>query len=342
MALKLTWSNLNVVPTSTRIYRKDVDFDSSSLPAPLVTLSNGETSWIDPDAVEGNTYYYILGSKTDADEVFTASQKILVADNRGVGPSVLKYGDTQLGYYGEILSADFVNSSNVLAVAASTAGLPGTLVQPTWHKFVRNNKIIYVPDQPFGSATWQYLYLAGFVYGVDANGPAGYISTGLTPTNQNRIVEFKGQKYRVRLMRGWSDGPQSDVMNWSKGGNMDTLTEATDNEFSDFIYSMCAFVALKQRTPNWNNFSIDKWVYTPLSSYDSGTINNWALQFRCVVQERLNDGSVLNRGVRSLTYGQNVGNPSTRANMTAISNSVVNQTLIWIPVLELVEQTVTL
>ncbi|AFQ96615.1 putative virion structural protein [Erwinia phage phiEaH2] len=345
MSLKLSWNNPNVVPTRVRIYRKDTDFDSSTLPAPLVELTNGETTWIDPTAVDGNSYYYVLGSKTDTDEVFTASQKILVADNRGVGSSTILHGDASLGYMDSILSVDFVNSSTILAAALNASGLPVALVQPTWHKFIRNNKIIYVPDQQFGTASFPNLYRAGFVYGTDSVGPEGYPTAGLAaPVNQLRIIEFKGQKYKIRLMRGWSDGVITDVNNWASTGqsNMDLVPEAQNNEYSDLIYSLAKFVPLKQRTPNWLNLSVDPWLGAPLSSYDSATINSWRATFRVLCQERRANGNIFTRSMRECTLNQNQGSPNSKANLTYVFLGDVNQATIWIPVLELVEQTATL
>jgi len=346
MSLKLVWTNPNLVATRVRIYRKDTDFDSSSLPAPSVELTNGETSWIDESAVDGNTYYYVLGSKTDNDEVFTASQKILVADNRGIGPSVLKYGDASIGYFGEVLAADFVNSSVIMAAAASTSGLSVPVIQPTWYKFIRNNKIIYVPDQFFSTgAAFASLYNAGFVYGVDGPGPTGYPTVGLSgPVNQLRTFDFQGQRYKIRMMRGWSDGPITDVANYvtTNTGNHDTVPEAVPNEYNDFLYALCKFVPLKQRTENYNNQSPDKWLATPISTYDNGTYNSWLAQFRIGVQERAANGNVLTRGQRAITLNANQGSPSTKANLSAINYGAAAVANMWVPVLELVEQTVTL
>lgn len=340
MSLKLTWTNLNVVPTRVRIYRKDTDFDSSSLPAPLVELTNGETSWIDTTAQDGSTYYYVLGSKTDNDEVFTASQRILVADNRGIGSSIIQYGDSSLGFMDEILSADFVNNSTILAAALTTNGLPSALVQPTWYKFIRNNKIIYVPDRVFGVASYMSLYNAGFVFGVDG---VGVTPPSATPVNQLRTFDFKGQKYKIRLMRGWGDGSILDLDKWAgTDANHDAMAIAEANEYNDFLYSMCKFVPLKQRTPNWNNLSPDGWLYSPVSSYDASTINSWRLTYRVVCQERKSNGLVCLRGLRECTPNQNAGNPTSKGNLTAIyagNNTVTNN---WVPVLELVEQTVAL
>ncbi len=40
----------------------------------------------------------------------------------------------------------------------------------------------------------QVVYHAGFAYGIDATGPDGINLAGLTPTNQLRVIDFKGQK----------------------------------------------------------------------------------------------------------------------------------------------------
>lgn len=338
MSLKLSWMNPNTAATAIRIYRKDTTFDSSSLPTPLAEIGPLETSYIDTTAIEGNTYYYAIGTVNAVDEVFTATQKIVATDNRGAGPNVLIGGDSVLGYYGSLLVEDFVNNSVILAAAATLTGLPTALVSPNWHKFVRNGKILYIPDTYFGDTTWQNLYHAGFVYGVDANGPDGYVATGVTPTKQLRTFELKGQKYKIRLMRGWSDGPETDIGKYNGvAGNHDSLVAAKDNEYNDLVYGLCKFTPLLQRTPNFLNLEWDKFAGLPTTDWNStASQQNRIASSRFVCQERWPSGSVLSRGQREVTWGQ-YASPHTRAHVSNISASAATQNLYWWPVIELVD-----
>ncbi|QOC54611.1 putative virion structural protein [Salmonella phage pSal-SNUABM-04] len=344
MALRLKWDNPNVVTTKTTIYRGDAPLDNANLPAPLVTLEAGINEWVDNDAKFGNTYYYILGSKTAVDEVLTPNQKILVADNRGVGGSTLILGDDSLGYYGQVLSSDFVNSTHILAAAATTSGLPGSTVTPVWNKFIRKGKIIYVPDRTFGSAAWTQLYQAGLVYGVDANGPADATLTGLTLVNQNRVIDFKGSKYKIRCLRGITDRPLTlDIWNAQKA-NQEQLAVAEDNEFNDLVYPLMWPVPLKyQRLPNIAEDAPDAFLGTPWNAYDSTTANNLTLTNRILCQERIPNANaaasgVCTRGVRSAVYGANPA-PYSADYLSAMQYNAGNMGCIWMPVLELVEDT---
>ncbi|ANZ50592.1 putative virion structural protein [Erwinia phage vB_EamM_Stratton] len=338
MSLKLTWANPNTAATAIRIYRKDTTFDSSSLPAPLAEIGPLETTYTDTTAVEGNTYYYIIGTVNAIDEVFTPTQKITVSDNRGVGPGVLLGGNGVLGYFGTVAPEDFINSSSILAQAASVTGIPSTLISPTWHKFIRNGKILYVPDTFFGTSDWRYLYQAGFVYGVDGNGPPGFVSTGVTLTNQLRVVVFKGQRYKIRLLRGWSDGPETDIINFNGAvSNHDNLANTPDNEYNDLVYALCKFTPYKQRVPNFANLEWDKLIGLPTTDWSSsGSQANQINTYRFVCQERWPSGSVLNRGQREVTWGQNAS-PHRRDHVSQIAASIVTQSLYWLPVLELID-----
>ncbi len=344
MALRLKWDNPNVVTTKTTIYRGDAPLDNANLPAPLVTLAAGITEWVDNDAMFGNTYYYILGSKTDVDEVLTPNQKILVADNRGIGPSTLMLGDDSLGFFGQVLSSDFVNSTHILAAAATTSGLPGGTVTPSWNKFIRKGKIIYVPDRTFGVCQWSSIYQAGLVYGVDANGPADAVLAGLTLTNQNRVIDFKGYKYKVRLLRGITDRPLTlDLWNAQKS-NQEQLTVAEDNEFNDLFYPLVWPVPLKyQRLPNIFDDAPDLFLGAPWNSYDSTTAGNLTLTNRIWCQERApNANSAASasvvRGVRVAVYGGTTY-PYTADYISAMAYNAGNLSCFWFPVLELVEDT---
>lgn len=338
MSLKLQWNNKNVVPTHVLIYRGDAALDSSSLPLPLVTLTNGETEWVDATAQFGKTYFYILGTKTDTDLVLTPNQKITVADNRGAGPSALLVGDDNLGYYGTVSSADFFNSGHLIAVAKKLTGIPTALVQPMWHKFVRKGKIIYLPDASFGMATWNNLYAAGLVYGVDGPLGQGAVQGGTVPVNQLCVMTLNGENYKPRLMRGWSDGVLNNQIVPEAPGYHDTAPNTENNEWNDLVYPLFFLVPLLQRMENVGVASWDTIVGAPTTNTTSFA-SMYAAQDtgRCLCQERGISDNPLNRGVRSVVWGQTSPVPHTRNDLSIFATNALNDTRRWWPVIELVD-----
>lgn len=333
MALKLSWKNPNTVPNSIVIYRGDAPLNPSSLPTPLVELKGGELSWIDQTAVFERTYYYILGVKTDNDLILTPNQKVVVADSRGVGPSTLVFGNDALGYYGSVNQGDFLSNLDIVAAGAKQTGLPTTPVQITWHKFAREGKVLYVPNKIFGVVKWVDLYNAGFVFGVDdVKHDETTPMAGLTPTNQLRIIEFKGQRYKVRLMRAWGDGKDGEIADWG-AGNTESLN-IPRNEFSDLIYSICEFVPGKQRIPNAADYTWSSMVGAELPYYNppTGQETGWIL-----CQERKSDnGYVMTRGERSWNSSATVSHHVSH--LTKQTPKPHDSPFGWIPVLELVQE----
>lgn len=119
------------------------------------------------------------------------------------GPSVLKAGTSQLGYYGTVSSAEMLKGSDPAALIGLTAG---TEINPTtdWLKFAYQGKTLFIPKMPQRSGvTWEQIYACGAVYGVDGNGrvPAN------PAVNQNKIVTIGADKFRVRLFQGADNDP---------------------------------------------------------------------------------------------------------------------------------------
>lgn len=60
MGNKLSWVNNNAQATNVEIYRSLTALDTANLTNPLVTLTNGETTWEDTGVIYGATYYYVI------------------------------------------------------------------------------------------------------------------------------------------------------------------------------------------------------------------------------------------------------------------------------------------
>lgn len=372
MSIKLTWKNPNQVPVTQTLYRSTTQMVVSALPAPLASFTEGETSYVDTTAVDKQTYYYMMAVTDGTNTLYSIQTQITAEDRRGVGPNTITVGTEDLGYYGKIDAGKFISSSHVMSAAKTQAGITNNGVIPAWFKFSRHGKIIYVPDRAFGFASWLALYNAGLVYGRDDAGPAAMIG-GLTPVNQDVYVEFAGDKYRVRLMRGFYDKatdlnaavtatdfagiPAGPVTSAYASApvlfNMDTIEATTpENEYNDMLMSVVYGCPLKKRFPTVNNGANS--AYMGLVVSDGYTSNpslpallEAANKGRMLCQERVAGASavnanVLDRGVMKVAYNANsdYGNYDP---VTSYLNNVAldagNSTYIklWVPVLELIE-----
>lgn len=313
MNLKLKWTNPNVVATSVKIYRSTTQIDRANLGTALVTLTAGETEWIDTTAVRGTTYYYVWETTTATDRSVSQNQKIVAGSRRGPGPQSLLQGDMELGYFGEMLGAEML-STNELRAAVGMA--IGAVIVPsvTWHKYARKGKVLIVPKQALVSGvTWLQLYNLGLVYGTDDNGKGTFLPT---PTvNQKRTVKIGPDTFIVRLMSGYSD-VVTDVPPAAE--NTAEPNDAFLCEWEDLIYPLFQYVPNKQRLINTANYT------AALMGFNSN--------YYCHVQER---GSSTNNIVR----GSNVAgrqNVSNRGNVPSTQTATVS----WWPVLELIDTAV--
>lgn len=194
MQVKLVWANRNSLTVQTKIYRNETYTDSSALGAPIATLPGTTLEWIDPTAVIGKTYWYTLGTVYESTEVFTKPVTVSVRYDNGPGPNTLEYGNSELGYFGRLEAVNFFTTQEVAEPFALTPA--STNLLPTWDKWIRRGKIIYVPRGRLSSGSWQTLYAKGLIFGTDGPG-----CTWATPqVNQTASVSKGFYSYRVRNM----------------------------------------------------------------------------------------------------------------------------------------------
>ena len=128
-----------------------------------------------------------------------------IVPNNGPGPALLKDGDQTLGYFGEVDNADFVTIEQIeaqalvsLIGAAANRGL-----SKLWVKYVVDGKILYIPKRVQRTGiSWDNLYAAGFVYGVNGAGTYPGLPTGAV--NQLRTISLtdingKVWNFKIRL-----------------------------------------------------------------------------------------------------------------------------------------------
>lgn len=315
MNLKLKWTNNNLIAHTIEIYRGSAPLDRANLTGLMATLTNGESEWTDTTAVRGNTYYYVFKTTAGNDAVISNNYKIIAVPRRGSGPQVLQYGDYEYGYFGALTALEFLGTGNIRSQVGMTAGTVVTNA-PTWHKYARKGKILYVPNKALANyISWDQLYTAGLVFGVDGPGLGSFLPA--TPVNQLRTVTKGIDTYIVRLMTGYNDD-RTDVPLTTE--NTDDPADGRLCEWNDLIYPLLKYVPNGQRIVNvWN------YIYNDM---------NLASVFNSIVQERASATQNVSRGLNAA---------SSRSAVSArkiIASNTGTSTYGWWPVLELVEDLV--
>jgi len=283
MAFKLSWKNDNPAGSVIKIYRSTTMMKLDSLPTALATLSNGETSWTDNTVVLNTTYYYLLTVTVNGRTVAGPQKSITIKNRRGIGPSdFINWGDSDdLAYLGGTPYAEQFTYNAFPAGFRALTGFSGD--SPiNFVKYLHRGRVLYLAATAGGrilgrKVSWDSIYNAGLVYGVDGPGPDGGRGT-LAPVDQGGLFDWQGDTYRMRLLTGLSDLGQSPAM---------TLPDEINNaqhdalpygrcEYNDLIYPSCEWVPVKQRVPNWVN--------NPLSSVFNNTATWAGTGFLC--QER--------------------------------------------------------
>jgi hypothetical protein len=314
---KLTWTNPNgATPITVNIYRGTSAIDRANLTGLLVSLTAGETTYTDSTALRGTTYYYVFETISATDRTVSPNYQIVTVPRRGAGPNTLKAGDYNYGYFGSIASASFIN---INALRTAVNFLSGTVqnVSPKWHKFARNGKVIYVPEQvPVLGVSWAGLYAAGLVFGSNDNGPYNANAGNVL---QNAQVTIGADTYRVRLMRGYND----DYNAFPPSGALAEPTETFTCEYDDFLYPISVWVPTVQRMANQANNTL------ALMGFGS-TITNYGI----LMQEKITNAASVTPVVRGS------GITATRDGLTRrniIANNISSVSPVWWPVLELIE-----
>lgn len=331
MSFTLRWKNPNVIATVVNIYRDTKDISVTALPAPIATLSNGETEWRDTTAVPGSVYWYLMTVTANGKTVATASQKYTIEVKRGIGPMTIIAGDDRLGFMGGVPYDEQWQPTQM--PPSWQAMYPSLLTdRVALNKFIRNGKILYLLSnsaQFFGQQNWATLYQAGLVYGTDDFGPVGGHGT-LPDTLQDAKIYHNGDVYRMRIMRGLTEEGQSQAFAFDSALHLkehDAVSALTGfNEFNDLMYTMVQEVPVKQRWPNWNQLGASLLGAGGVAS-NSVLINGGVL---CQEHDTATD-KILQRGL-FLTSAMTATSAIQRINYTTPS-----QQGRYFPVFELVE-----
>lgn len=262
MAFTLRWKNENPAGSIVKIYRGTSALNLLALPVPLVTLSNGEESWIDPTVTLNSTYYYLLTVTVGGRTVAGPQRTITIKNRRGIGAvEFLNQGDTDdLAYLGQ---PGFVEQFTYDAFPAGFRAMTGLSggSQIVLNKYFHRGRVLYMfPNGgKFYNAkyTWNDIYNAGLVYGVDGFGPEGGHGT-LAGVDQGGLFDWQGDTYRMRILRGLTDIDASPVMTLDPAlnGVAHGTTKLGRCEYNDLVYPVSVWTPEQQRIPNWFAFEV--------------------------------------------------------------------------------------
>lgn len=120
-----------------------------------------------------------------------ANNEIWWQKNTVPGPSSLIGGNSQAGFYGEVPTSEFITGDELARMIGLTAGTSQFSNEP-WLKFSYLGKTEFIAKKTFRhSISWDNLNDANAVFG-------------------NRTIDIGGKTYKIRLMKGKTEGKQND------------------------------------------------------------------------------------------------------------------------------------
>lgn len=115
----------------------------------------------------------------------------------GPGPTELIGGNEEAGFFGEVPSTQFITGDELARRIGLKAGTSQFSNEP-WLKFSYLGGIEFIAKKPFRYAiSWENINNVDAVFG-------------------NRIIEIGGIKYKVRLIKGKTEGKQDDIVKYSE------------------------------------------------------------------------------------------------------------------------------
>lgn len=223
--------------------------------------------------------------------------------NTAPGPTTLRGGNLQAGFYGECPTSEFITGDELARMIGLTAGKSQYSTEP-WLKFSYLGKIEFVAKKPFRCAiTWNDINAVNAVFG-------------------DRTIEIKGNTYKVRLMKGKTEGKQDDTSEYKgdicKGSEWNKLMlPIHKNAPSSWKYRD----NVNSPTENWDVgyanrdlTTLSDWSYGSQSWCQETFSSNFGQRYRLL--RGLHTGIAYSNRGGSTDYGNNYG---------------------WRPVLELVE-----
>lgn len=202
MIIKLDFVNRNKNDEGTRVYRDTKPITTTEGLTPIATLEAGASTFSDNTAIQGVYYHYAFETFTGDSSILSRSTPVLATPYTGPGSQTMLVGDYDRGYYGEVPFPDFITPDEVCVQMGITT--PFTHAAFSWLKFAHQGKILFIPQNSVIIQTWNALYAAGLIFGVEGPGSIGTSTT--TPVDQNKRIVIDGDEFIVRTMKGLPDG----------------------------------------------------------------------------------------------------------------------------------------
>lgn len=215
------------------------------------------------------------------------------------GPTKLIGGNEDAGFYGECPASEFITGDELARRIGLTAGVSQNSNEP-WLKFSYLGKTEFIAKKPFRhTISWDSINSVNAVFG-------------------NRTIKIGDNAYKVRLMKGKTEGKQnnssSNYGDINKGSEWNKLMlPIHKNAPSNWAYKD----NVKSPTENWNVGYTDKDLFTHQNA-GNGTYS-WCQEFGDRTRFRLLRG-----------YG---GVSASGSNPPFITSDYCS----WRPVLELVD-----
>lgn len=109
-----------------------------------------ESTYTDDTVERNRVYWYRLRAVKGTDASDTVAFPLGYFPTTGPGPSDLKRGSWEFGYFGEVQPADVATFADLTAASGAVAPL-ATLTLTVYHKWVVNGRIVFFPNVPYHS-----------------------------------------------------------------------------------------------------------------------------------------------------------------------------------------------
>lgn len=139
----------------------------------------------------GNSFYYTSPKSSG----LSVTTKVKLDDKIGApGNRKLLKGTMQQGWFGEVPSSSFITGDELARMVGISAG-NSQYSDTAWLKFAYMGNVELVPKKAIrNSISWDNINAAGCVFGKE--------------------ITIKGKKYKVRLIKGKTEGKQNDSSNY--------------------------------------------------------------------------------------------------------------------------------
>lgn len=223
-----------------------------------------------------------------------------------VGSKKLKDGTMEAGFFGEVAQRELIDAKTLVDMCFTNSKISSSIIlnkNTTWLKFAYMNKVEYIAKQPLcDSIKLEHLSPDNLIDG-------------------SRIITIDGIRYRIRLIKGKTEGKQSDT----------SSTKGSINHYSEWNRLILPLV-INRNESNYkypDNVEPDRLKWTGRYLEDDFSFFNDKFRFKklsgAICQDGLNWKKVLIRGADTIESSQYMG---------------VNQATLragWRPVLEVVD-----